>query len=155
MTEAKNHHHDPSEDELPDQLVSDLKRLYQVNFSVHEDVDEKILSAAQRTLEHDDRKTASRSIWKLAAKFAASGAAAAAVIIFVLLVILPRTGDFSSTDIDRSGSVDILDAFTLARRIETGELLKKEWDINGDGTINNLDVDWLAEEAVSVQAVSQ
>jgi hypothetical protein len=44
--------------------------------------------------------------------------------------------------------VDILDAFLLARRIESGGPLDAGWDINGDGRIDGDDVDAIAFAAV-------
>jgi hypothetical protein len=44
--------------------------------------------------------------------------------------------------------VDILDAFKLAKSIESTEPIEKEWDINGDGLVNSSDVDLVASAAV-------
>lgn len=54
-------------------------------------------------------------------------------------------------DLDRSGRVDILDAFFLARQIEKQLELKNQWDVTGDGTINQKDVDAIASTAVRVR----
>jgi hypothetical protein len=44
--------------------------------------------------------------------------------------------------------VDILDAFKLARYVESAERTEKKWDINGDGLVNSNDVDLVASAAV-------
>jgi hypothetical protein len=85
-------------------------------------------------------------------------AAAAAIIIFAFSLNLtkqtgPATDRFSlsetqAVDIDRNGRVDILDAFKLARHIESGGPAETEWDINGDGLIDRGDVDVVALAAV-------
>jgi hypothetical protein len=54
-------------------------------------------------------------------------------------------------DLDRSGRVDILDAFFLARQIEKQLELQSQWDVTGDGTINQKDVDAIASTAVRVR----
>lgn len=54
-------------------------------------------------------------------------------------------------DLDRSGRVDILDAFFLARQIEKQLELQNQWDVTGDGTINQKDVDAIASTAVRVR----
>jgi len=54
-------------------------------------------------------------------------------------------------DLDRSGRVDILDAFYLARQIEKQLELQNQWDVNGDGTVNQNDVDAIASTAVRVR----
>ena len=53
-----------------------------------------------------------------------------------------------SVDIDGNGRVDILDAFKLARDIESAEKAEMKWDINGDGFVNRSDVDFVAFAAV-------
>ncbi len=55
-------------------------------------------------------------------------------------------------DIDRNGQVDILDAFALARRLQSpapsgGD---QALDINGDGLVDQRDVDAVAARAVKV-----
>lgn len=54
----------------------------------------------------------------------------------------------TQTDIDRNGRVDILDAFKLARLIESAESTEARWDINGDGMVDRKDVDSVAFDAV-------
>jgi len=54
-------------------------------------------------------------------------------------------------DLDRSGRVDILDAFYLARQIEKQLELQNQWDVTGDGTVNQKDVDAIALAAVRVR----
>ena len=51
-------------------------------------------------------------------------------------------------DIDQSGRIDILDAFKLARHIESADRPETKWDINGDGSVNRDDVDYVAFAAV-------
>jgi hypothetical protein len=92
-------------------------------------------------------------------------AAAAAVIILAFSLDLTQrvepTADRSvlaraqAIDIDQNGRVDILDAFKLARHIESAgsaeeslSLRKQGWDINGDGLVNHDDVDTVAFAAV-------
>jgi len=54
-------------------------------------------------------------------------------------------------DLDRSGRVDILDAFFLARQIEKQPELSNQWDVTGDGNVNQNDVDAIASTAVRVR----
>ena len=55
-----------------------------------------------------------------------------------------------SLDFDGSKRVDILDAFWLARRIEAKGAMDSRWDLNGDGVVNQADVDIVARAAVRV-----
>lgn len=49
-------------------------------------------------------------------------------------------------DVDRSGRVDILDAFAVARSIRHAD--SAEHDLNGDGRVDQSDIDLVARDAV-------
>jgi Dockerin type I domain len=53
-------------------------------------------------------------------------------------------------DVDGSGRIDIVDAYLLARRLETQSKLEPHWDLSGDGKIDEGDVKAVAASAVSV-----
>ena len=55
-----------------------------------------------------------------------------------------------AADIDGNGTVDILDAFTLARHLETRSPTDPAWDLNGDGLVDRADVDAAAAAAVAI-----
>jgi hypothetical protein len=57
---------------------------------------------------------------------------------------------FAAEDIDHNGRVDIVDAFQLARHIESGHGINPLWDFNGDGVIDRKDVDEVASAAVAL-----
>jgi hypothetical protein len=139
--------------EISPDFSSDLKTLFKPKFAIPPEVDRSILDKANEQFaprhwgHHILRHI---SIWRVAA--------AAAVIIFAFSLNLtqkpgPTTNqsllvEVRAVDIDRNGRVDILDAFKLARHIESTELIEKEWDINGDGLVNSSDVDMVASAAV-------
>ncbi len=56
-------------------------------------------------------------------------------------------------DIDGSGSIDILDAYALARRLEQGQA--GELDLNNDGQTNQRDIDWIANQVVALNSGEQ
>ena len=56
----------------------------------------------------------------------------------------------SPKDINKDGQVDILDAFTLASRIKAGAAIEENWDINGDGQVNQADVEEISAFAVKL-----
>ena len=149
-----------------DKLSSDLKGLCQPAESVGPEVDRRIMDMANRRLRH--RPVRQWLGW-------AATAAAAAVIIFVISINLPkksatlsqmgkpkrfslmdkaapemRTAKIIPADIDRNGQVNILDAFKLARSLESSHVMESQWDINGDGRIDHVDVDTIAIVAVSL-----
>ena len=53
-------------------------------------------------------------------------------------------------DIDGSGTIDILDAYELARSLRTGRPGLKHWDFNSDGRVDHADVDVIARRAVAI-----
>ena len=84
--------------------------------------------------------------------------AAAAAIVVLLLVTLPqllrKPGALPvvglAGDLNRNGQVDILDAFALARQLKAGTHPGADWDVNGDGVVDERDVAALAARAVSL-----
>ena len=160
-------HGDPGDESqlrMPERLAEDLKRLYAADVSVPPQVDRAIMDRANKHFVRRGRR--------LAVRWVGSAAAVAAVIILVFAL---NTSDERDTkqiaeksevnrtrsaadvgfeeaavvaDIDLDGRVDILDAFKLARYIKSAGRLEKNWDMNGDGTVNSEDVDLIALAAV-------
>jgi len=168
MTEKKEHFDEDLDLRISPKLLEDFNALFKPQFSVPPELDRAIIDQANRHLvQRHWRHRVFRhiSLWRIAA--------AAAVIIFAFsLNLTEKPGPSTSrtvlvkaqaVDIDRNGRVDILDAFKLARHIESAEstkthlspvssrgqaLQKQAWDINGDGLVNRNDVDSVALAAV-------
>jgi len=160
----ENRHPDENTNPEPDERLSaDLKVLFAPRGAVPPEVDRAIMDRASKRLVGRSRR--------LAVRWVASAAAAAAVIILVFTLNtsdkrastqMAEKFEASKTspvmrglaaadltpDIDRSGRVDILDAFKLARQIKAGLEPDKKWDMNGDGLVNRKDVDLVAFAAV-------
>ncbi len=134
----------------------DLKALFKPPVQVSPDAERAILARAG---EHFARLEAGgnrrrlfhwRHLWHVAA--------AAAVVIFAFSLELTKKtqspvssllqAQYQAVDIDRNGRVDILDAFKLARQIESAGKTEESWDFNGDGLIDRGDVDFVASAAV-------
>ena len=153
MKRTKRDNPETPEPEAPKGLTDDLAGLYRMDVSVPAEVDERILAQARERLSQPSqtrRRTFPMHIlrWALPA-----GAAAAAAVLVVLWLGAPKPDiGLAATrqDIDGSGRVDILDAFALARRIETTAEPAKEWDMNRDGIVDELDVNTIAMSAVSL-----
>ena len=140
---------------LPKRLADDLVGLYSPPQPVPRDMDDDILFAARRRLT-ETRRT--RHWGHIAV------AAAAIALVFgaqhlmqpprplpdIQLPVADQTQIASRRDIDHSGRVDILDAFALARMIRSGEETQARWDINGDGVVDQADVDAIANSAVQI-----
>lgn len=57
-------------------------------------------------------------------------------------------------DINRSGAIDILDAYALAKEVEHGRPAPVR-DLNNDGRVDQSDVDWIANRAVALNTGEQ
>ncbi|MEM7314592.1 MAG: dockerin type I domain-containing protein [Planctomycetota bacterium] len=153
--------------ELPDEMVQDLRALFAKRPEVDDEVDRSILTAAREHLHESIRhKPASRRLpiggWVAAVASLAAIVALMAVWIDFNSESQPQVAVSPSemtteattqiaADIDGNGSVNILDALTLARRLEQQQSLESRWDLNGDGTVDALDVRTIAESAVRLR----
>jgi hypothetical protein len=133
-------------------MRADLNTLFEPRQSVPPEIDRAVLGCAHQHLIRPQR---CRSVLRWAAFPTYIGIAA--VIIFMFSLNLTREPRLSShvsacaearADIDHNGRVDILDAFTLARHIESASRPEPKLDINGDGLVNREDVDLVAFAAV-------
>ena len=139
--------------DLPPRLRGELSRLYQPSVAVAPEIDRAILAGAKQSLVRRRRG------WMWASRLGIGAAAAAMLAIALHLFIAapaaprqtalvqhPRLSDVA--DVNHDGRVDILDAYTLARKIAHHEPLDPAWDINGDGVVDQKDVDLIATLAV-------
>ncbi|HLY07978.1 MAG TPA: dockerin type I domain-containing protein [Planctomycetota bacterium] len=79
-------------------------------------------------------------------------AAAAAVLIGLGAVWVARSARPSLPgDVDRNGRVDIVDAYALAVRLRSGEKMDLIYDVNGDGRVDERDVEEIARRSVSLR----
>ncbi len=131
-------------------------------------IDARILHDAAAHLGRDAKRGRRGRLGWVGPAVASVAAVAACVLIGLRLIprgsplaVVPGTGATSPGtvatapalrgDIDGNGKVDILDAFAVARGIRSGQPLPKAWDVNGDGVVDQRDVDWLAARAVQVE----
>lgn len=86
-----------------------------------------------------------RRLWRPVA------AAAAALLIGAAAWFVTRPAfPGEPGDVDRSGRVDIVDAYALAVRLRSGQA-EAAWDLNKDGRIDDRDVDEIARRSVAVR----
>ena len=115
-------------------------------------VDETILSAARLWLSQIRRRRAQR---KAITRWTALAAAVVlcALVVQALFHRGPFAGrqTFAREDLNHDGTVDILDAFQLARELKQGAQPDPTRDFNRDGKIDAADVDVLAARAVSLE----
>jgi anti-sigma factor RsiW len=131
-------------------LAAELSRAEPVE--IPELVEARILRQARRSAA---RLRSGRSRW------IALAAAAALLLAVTWLLRMPPAGPSSPTDgatqvqsadINGDGKLDILDAYVLARRIESDAGSEAAWDIDDDGRVDRADVDALARIAVRIEA---
>ncbi|HEX7081986.1 MAG TPA: hypothetical protein VF329_13310 [Gammaproteobacteria bacterium] len=136
-------------DELPEIVRAALRRADRTVSHVSPAIDRAVIERAERYFAargHGDAAEGAGSPAfgrsSLAKHRWAAGLAAAAAVAAVLLVVRP--GDwletYDSYDVDRSGRVDILDAFALARMRAAG------------GTVSEAEIDALAARVVSLDS---
>lgn len=134
-----------------ERLRAGLMRLQPPRPRVPREVDEAILADARRSFVIRRRR------WMLVQRIGA-GLAAAAVLAIAIRVFHPTPVAPSAAtprpqvarvgDVNRDGRVDILDAYVVARHIARHEPLDPAWDVNGDGVVDQKDVDLIAHMAV-------
>jgi len=134
--------------QAPKKLVEALNHLQKERIFIPPTVDHAVLRGAR---EHLRRLEGPQSGWKPWLSWAAMAACLALAVWLGERFSRPtRARPFAREDINRDGHVDVLDAFALARRIETGGTLDPRWDINGDGRVDRADVNAIAARAVSL-----
>jgi len=153
MNEETQHFEEDIDLRVSKKFSEDINILFKPQFSIPPEVDRAVMDKVRQefTRKHWSHHILRHiNIWRIAA--------AAAVIIFAFSLNLtqesgPTTSksllvEVRAVDIDENGRVDILDAFKLARYVESTECTEKKWDINGDGLVNSNDVDLVASAAV-------
>jgi hypothetical protein len=153
MNERREHFDEKLDSKISPEFTEDLNALFEPKLSVPPEVDMAVLDKAHQYF--DRRRWRHRvfrhiRLWKVAA-------AAAVIILAFSLNLTQKSGPVTSdsvpvkaraVDIDENGKVDILDAFKLARHVESAGVADKKWDINGDGLVDRADVDLVAKAAV-------
>jgi hypothetical protein len=152
------HEHDNLETNTPGSLRDGLRALYGAAPEVPGELDRAILSEARRRLPRR-RLVTLRRLMPLAA--------AAAVLVVAGVALMMARGarapepasamkamraverpPVAVEDVNGDGRVDILDAFVLARRVESGPTPGRRLDLNRDGRVDRADVELVAAAAV-------
>lgn len=151
--------------ELPDGLRRALVGLHEPAVSVPREIDHAVLRDARLAF---GRR---RRLW-IGTRWAAAVLAAAAMVVIAVrlfvnvpsrqeggLAAAPGVGSRPQlaqlADVNRDNRVNILDAYVVARHIARGEALDPAWDVNGDGVVDQKDVDLIANLAVQASDLEQ
>jgi hypothetical protein len=146
-----NKRHDGEELPAPQKLVAALKELPARRLFVPPTVDEAVLRTARRHL-GGPRRPGFGGI-RAWLGWPAWAAACLALIGLVYFLVKPagRSPAFAREDINHDGRVDILDAFQLARGLQSGQKPVSGLDLNGDGVVDRRDVEIIAAHAVKLE----
>jgi hypothetical protein len=141
-----------SEPQAPAKLVAVLRRSRSEPTFVPPAVDESVLRAAHQ---HLAPKTQARFRWLPLLSWLATATAilVAAVLILARFKpgVVPNPTAFAKEDINHDGRVDILDAFAIARQLKQGTVSNPHLDINGDGVVDERDMQMIVTEAVKLK----
>ncbi len=134
------------DESLPPRLVQDLARVDSTRPTIPSSLDAAILSGARS----DFVKRMRLRTWYRWGATAASIAAIVAIVVVTRLALVHPARNLARGDIDGNGTVDMVDAYLLAKRVASGSKTEHAWDVNGDGVVDQNDVDWIANAAVSL-----
>lgn len=166
-------HEEDQFDTLPPAIIDALRELDGPAVLPDPQRDADVLSGARQYLAGAapvDRKR--RNLRLFFAGSAGGAIAAAAMIAFVVFVWSPVHNEAPMADmtamsveenaaqpprpgdLDQDGTIDILDAYALAKQVQRDGASPTQ-DLNHDGQVNQLDVDWIANQTVALNAGEQ
>jgi len=141
--------HNDKDAQAPTALVEALRALAPQKPTVPPALDEDILQQARlhlQSLPSAERRLVPFPRWLAMAAALVLGVG----VVFQLTREKHRETPLVREDIDGNGQVDILDAFALARKLQQGAVSAAVLDVNGDGVIDQRDIDWIAARAVKL-----
>lgn len=137
---------------VPVGLAEELRQFHNQRIFVPPEVDRSVLKRAERRF----RRIRARKPWTLWSAIAACIALGLATF-WTLDPGRPapqqelNSSPLTQEDVDGNGSVNVLDAFALARWIKSGDSLQPRLDMNRDGLIDTQDIDHVAFKAVRLE----
>jgi hypothetical protein len=166
MSDTERHFDNEPDATVSPRFAEDLGKLFAPDRPVPSHVDRAVAEAARR---HFAPRT--RRLWRL--RWALPATAAAAILVAASawwfhagpasqsapVPSAPFVAEASrveglaevsliQADVDGNGTVNILDAFTLARHVDAQRPSEAKWDMNADGLVDRRDVDAVALAAV-------
>lgn len=156
------------EDELPQEVIAILRQRNGPQTPIPQQIDEAVLTDARRHLRSVSQPLRRRQRARRALIALSTSTVAAAVLLISLkspwnqsaepqlaqsagvadAELSPSEVVNAVEDIDQNGQINILDAFALARHVESGAPMVASWDQNSDGIVDNDDVRLVAFDAV-------
>ena len=140
-----NEHDQNEELQVPAKFADALRDLQKERVFVPQQVDARILAEARAHLRQNKSKIV------LLPRLIAV-AAAFILLCAIAYVFLPHgtaTKTFAAEDINHDGEVNILDAYALARKVESGTPVNA--DFNQDGHVDKADAEAIATDVVKLE----
>ena len=146
-----NTRHNGEEPHAPQKLAAALKELPVRRVFVPPAIDETVLRTARRHLTKPHRS--GFNVFRVWLSWPVWAAACLALVGLVWFFTKPSgvVPKFAREDINHDGQVDILDAFQLARKLQSGGKSAPGLDLNGDGVVDWRDVEIVAAHAVKLE----
>jgi hypothetical protein len=145
-----DHDDDSNETPAPPRLIAALRRTQANRVFVPPATDDAVLRAAQNHFAPGKlRGSVALTHW-----FRWLAFATACLLLCAVAYRLTRPGSFpahAQEDLNRDGRVDILDAFQLARQLQARDNPATGPDLNGDGEVDQRDVEIIAAQAVKLE----
>ena len=134
--------------DAPPRLLAAFKQLQSQRVFVPPSVDEIVLRAARKHLA-EPKKRGMRLVrhWLFWPAFAT---ACVCLALLAHTFLNPGRQKFAREDVNHDGHVDILDAFALARQVESGHAASA-LDLNADGVVDRRDAEVIATRAVKLE----
>ncbi len=151
---ATNRDNDSADSAAPPGLIAALNQSQSRRVFVPATVDESVLRAAREHLAPGKPRNPSPvAYWFRWLAFATASLLLCAAGFWLTRPGSPlnRAPAFAREDLNRDGRVDILDAFLLARHLQSGDKPELNLDLNGDGVVDHRDAETIAAEAVKLE----
>jgi hypothetical protein len=132
--------------DLPPRMVGALRDGFAHRAQIPASVDAAILDAARVRFDRR-RRLRMRIRW-------AGGLAAGLAAVIVLAISLqrpPAAKAVAKGDVNADGQLNIVDALALAKRLAARDKIDSASDVNGDGAIDQKDVDAIAAASVNLK----
>jgi len=151
---ATNRDNDPAGSPAPPRLIAALRQTQSRRVFVPRTADEAVLRSARKHFA-PAKPHASNPITRW---LRWPALATACLLLCAVAYRITRTPSSSNPDLayvredlNRDGRVDILDAFQLARHLQSGVEPRRDLDFNGDGVVDQRDASTIAAQAVKLE----
>jgi hypothetical protein len=143
---------DSGDSPAPPKLIAALRQTQSRRVFVPRTIDESVLRTAREHLVPAQRRSPSAfTLWCRRLAIATACLLVCAAAYWLIQISQNRPQAFAREDLNRDGRVDILDAFLLARQLQSGDKPGPTLDLNGDGVVDHRDAETIAAQVVKLE----